>query len=129
MMKKLLILAAILFASPVLAQTEKIVEKKEYRPFRYETPCALETKTEFMMDQCVVIETRETGGALRTRNIYSNRFKLTIKGRFDKEKGYMTWDTHNKYEYKWDYKVGGVDGLGTWTYVMPCFLLQNVSWD
>lgn len=129
MMKKLLILAAILFASPVLAQTEKIVEKKEYRPFRYETPCALETKTEFMMDQCVVIETRETGGALRTRNIYSNRFKLTIKGRFDKEKGYLTWDTHNKYEYKWDYKVGGVDGLGTWTYVMPGFLLQNVSWD
>lgn len=129
MMKKLLILAALLFASPVLAQTEKIVEKKEYRPFRYETPCALETKTEFMMDQCVVIETRETGGALRTRNIYSNRFKLTIKGRFDKEKGYLTWDTHNKYEYKWDYKVGGVDGLGTWTYVMPGFLLQNVSWD
>ena len=41
----------------------------------------------------------------------------------------MTWDTHNKYEYKWDYKVGGVDGLGTWTYVMPSFLLQNVSWD
>ena len=129
MMKKLLILAALLFASPVLAQTEKVVEKKEYRPFRYETPCALETKTEFMMDQCVVIETRETGGALRTRNIYSNRFRLTIRGRFDKEKGYLTWDTHNKYEYKWDYKVGGVDGLGTWTYVMPSFLLQNVSWD
>ena len=128
-MKKLLILATILFSSPVFAQTQTVVEKKEYRPFRYETPCALETKTEFMMDNCVVIETRETGGALRTRNIFSNRFKLTIKGRFDKEKGYLTWDSHNKYEYKWDYKVGGVDGLGTWTYVMPGFLLQNVSWD
>jgi len=129
MMKKLLLIAAILFSSPAIAQTEKVVEKKEYRPFRYETPCALETKTEFMMDNCVVIETRETGGALRTRNIFSNRFKLTIKGRFDKEKGYMTWDSHNKYEYKWEYKVGGVDGLGAWTYVMPGVLLQNVSWD
>jgi hypothetical protein len=77
----------------------------------------------------VVIETREKGGALRTRNIFSNRFSLSIKGRFDEEKGYMTWDSHNKYEYKWDYKVGGNDGLGIWTYVMPGFLLQNVSWD
>jgi hypothetical protein len=110
--------------NPMFAQ-----ETKTYRPFRYTTPCALETKTEFMMDDCVVVETRETGGALRTRNIFSNRFKLTIKGRFDKEKGYMTWDSHNKYEYKWEYKVGSVDGLGAYTYVMPGFLLQNVSWD
>ena len=123
-MKKLILAAAILFASPVMAQ-----EAQTYRPFRYVTPCALETKQEFMLDECTVIETREKGGALRTRNIYSNRFKLTIKGRFDKEKGYLTWDSHNKYEYKWEYKVGGVDGLGTYTYVMPGFLLQNVSWD
>jgi hypothetical protein len=123
-MKPFLILASLLIASPVMAQ-----ETKTYRPFRYTTPCALETKTEFMMDDCVVVETRETGGALRTRNIFSNRFKLTIKGRFDKEKGYMTWDSHNKYEYKWEYKVGSVDGLGAYTYVMPGFLLQNVSWD
>ena len=123
-MKPFLILASLFLTAPVFAQ-----ETKTYRPFRYTTPCALETKTEFMMDDCVVVETRETGGALRTRNIFSNRFKLTIKGRFDKEKGYMTWDSHNKYEYKWDYKVGGVDGLGAYTYVMPGFLLQNVSWD
>jgi hypothetical protein len=123
-MKKLILAAAILFASPVMAQ-----EAQSYRPFRYTTLCALETKQEFMLDECTVIETREKGGALRTRNIYSNRFKLTIKGRFDKEKGYLTWDSHNKYEYKWEYKVGGVDGLGTYTYVMPGFLLQNVSWD
>ena len=128
-MKKLLFIAAVFLASPSFAQTQKMVEKKDYRSFRYETPCALETKQEFEMDDCVVIETRETGGALRTRNIFSNRFKLTIKGRFDKEKGYMTWDSHNKYEYKWEYKVGGVDGLGAWTYVMPGVLLQNVSWD
>ena len=124
-MKKLLILAALLFASPVLAQTEKVVEKKEYRPFRYETPCALETKTEFMMDECVVIETRETGGALRTRNIYSNKFKLTIKGRFDKQLGYLTWDNYNNREYKWDYKVGVMG----WTVVMPGVFVENISWD
>jgi hypothetical protein len=124
MMKKVLLLATLLFFAPVSAQ-----EIKSYRPFRYETKCALETKDEILEDDCVVIETRETSGALRTRNIFSNRFSLTIKGRFDKEKGYMTWDSHNKYEYKWVYKIGGNDGLGAWTYVMPGFLLQNVSWD
>jgi len=129
-MKKLLILTALLFSSPVFAETNvQQTEKHVYRPFRYETKCAIETKTDFVEDTCVVIETREKGGALRTRNIFSNRFSLTIKGRFDKEKGYMTWDSHNNYEYKWEYKVGGNDGLGVWTYVMPGFLLQNVSWD
>lgn len=123
-MKKFFILASLFLTSPVFAQ-----EVKTYRPFTYKTACALETKEDFNVDECTVVETRENGGALRTRNIYSNRFKLTIKGRFDKEKGYMTWDSHNKYEYKWEYKVGGVDGLGTYTYVMPGFLLQNVSWD
>ncbi len=119
-MKKLLILAALLFSSPVFAQ-----EKQTYRPFRYETPCLLEQGIQTYPDVCVVIETREKGGALRTRNIFSNRFALTIKGRFDKQNGYMTWDSHNKYEYKWDYKPAGTG----WTYVMPGFLLQNVSWD
>ncbi len=128
-MNKLFLIASLFLTVPSFAQTQTVVKKKEYRPFRYETPCALETNQEFEMDECVVIETRENSGALRTRNIYSNRFQLTIKGRFDKEKGYMTWDSHNKYEYKWEYKVGGVDGLGAWTYVMPGVLLQNVSWD
>jgi hypothetical protein len=130
-MKSLLLIASIFLTSPVFAQTEKVADQK-YRPFRYETKCGLETKEEFFEDNCVVIETREKGGALRTRNIFSNRFSLTIKGRFDKEKGYMTWDSHNKYEYKWEYKIGGtggIDGLGAWTYVMPGFLVQNVSWD
>jgi len=37
----------------------------------------------------------------------------------------MTWDSHNKYEYKWDYKVAG----SGWTYVMPGVLVENISWD
>jgi len=126
-MKKLLALAAVLIAAaPAVAQ-----EQQTYRPFTYETPCILEAGIQTYPDVCKVVETREKSGALRTRNIFSNKFGLTIKGRFDKEKGYMTWDSHNKYEYKWEYKVGGVssDGLGAWTYVMPGFLLQNVSWD
>jgi hypothetical protein len=41
----------------------------------------------------------------------------------------MTWDSHNKYEYKWEYKVGNVNSLGAWSYVMPGFLVQNISWD
>ena len=128
-MKKFLLLTALLFASPSFAQTQTVVKQKEYRPFRYETPCALEYNNEFQMDNCVVIETRETGGALRTRAIFSNRFKLTIKSYFDPKKGFMTYDSHNKFTYKFEYKVGGVDGLGAWSYVMPGFLLQNVSWD
>lgn len=119
-MKSILLLSSLLLTSPVFAQVQQ-----SYRPFRYETLCGLETQNNFLEDTCAVIETRETGGALRTRNIFSNKFSLTIKGRFDKEKGYMTWDSHNKYEYKWDYKPAGT-GL---TYVMPGFLVQNVSWD
>ncbi len=128
-MKSLLIAAALLFATPALAQSETVVKKKEYRPFRYETSCALQSNENFLTDLCVVIETRETGGALRTRNIYSNRFGLTIKSWFDKEKGFMTWDSHNKFAYKWEYKVGGVGDLGAWSNVMPGFYVQNVSWD
>lgn len=127
-MKKFLILASLFLTSPAFAQTE-VVKKKEYRPFRYETPCALESKGLFLEDICVVIETRETGGHLRSRNIFSNKFKLTVKSWFDKEKGFMTWDSHNKFDYKWEYKVGGVGDPGAWSYVMPGFLVQNVSWD
>lgn len=123
-MKKLILITSLFLTNPAFAQTQNT-----YRPFTYETPCALEAKDEFQFDTCKVVETRESNGALRTRNIFSNRFRLTIKGRFDKERGYMTWDSHNKYEYKWDYKVGNVDGLNPWTYVMPGVLLQNVSWD
>jgi len=119
-MKKLIFLAALLFGTPSFAQ-----EVKTYRPFRYETPCMIEQGIQTYPDVCKVVETRETGGALRTRNIFSNKHGLTIRGRFDKVKGYMTWDSHNKYEYKWDYKPAGTG----WTYVMPGVLLENVSWD
>jgi hypothetical protein len=117
-MKKLLILATLLISSPAIAA-------ETYRPFRYETPCVLEAGIQTYEDTCVVIETREKTGALRTRNIFSNRLGLTIKGRFDKERGYMTWDSHNKYEYKWEYKAAG----SGWTYVMPGLLVENISWD
>jgi hypothetical protein len=124
-MKKFLSILFLLCPSPVFAQSQTVVQKKEYRSFTYETPCAVETPTQSISDVCKIVETREKSGALRTRNIFSNRFGLTIKGRFDKEKGYITWDSHNKYEYKWEYKIGG----SGWTYVMPGFLLENVSWD
>jgi hypothetical protein len=124
-MKKFLLLAALLFATPTFAQ-----ETKTYHPFRYETSCALlNDDHEPMTDLCVVIETREKGGFLRTRNIFSNRFGLTIKSWFDKEKGFMTWDSHNKFSYKWEYKIGSVGELGNWSMVMPGFYIHEVSWD
>jgi len=125
-MKQLIALLSVFVVAPVYATPET---NSFYRPFRYETPCMIEKEMQTYPDTCVVIETREKGGALRTRNIYSNKHALTIKGRFDKEKEYMTWDSFNKFEYKWEYKVGGNDGPGAWTYVMPGFLVQNVSWD
>lgn len=97
--------------------------------FKYYTNCVLESSGTISEDICTVVETREKGGALKTRNIYSNRFKLTIKSWFDKEKGFMTWDSHNKFEYKWNYKLGSYNSTEPYTYVMPGVMLQNVSWD
>ncbi len=126
-MKLLALAATLLLSAPALAQTTQ--KPKVYRPFVYETPCALDAGLQAQFDTCKVVETRETGGALRTRNIYSNRFGLTIKSWFDKEKGFMTWDSHNKFAYKWEYKISGTGEQGAWSMVMPGFLLQNVSWD
>ena len=128
-MKQLLPLLLLLSGSAFAQTAPAPVKPKIYRPFVYETPCALEAGLQTYFDTCKVVETRETGGALRTRNIYSNKFGLTIKSWFDKEKGFMTWDSHNKFAYKWEYKVSGVDREGAWSMVMPGFLLQNVSWD
>jgi hypothetical protein len=125
-MKSLFVVVSLVLTAPAFAQTSPAPKApKVYKPFVYETPCQLETGGSIYEDLCKVIETREPGGALRTRNIFSNKWKLTIKGRFDKEKGYMTWDSHNNYEYKWEYKSAGTG----WTYVMPGVLLENVSWD
>ena len=127
---KSLLLAVVLLTGSAFAQTTPTVAKpKVYRPFVYETPCALEAGLQTYFATCKVIETRETGRGLRTRNIFSNKFGLTIKSWFDKKEGFMTWDSHNKFAYKWEYKVGGVGEQGSWSMVMPGFLLQNVSWD
>lgn len=96
-------------------------------PTRFNRPCYLESQDKKLhADTCVVIETRNESGSLNTRNIFSNRFGLTIKGRFVEGKGYMTWDSHNKFEYKWDYKAGEIPMT---TYVMPGFLVSEISWD
>jgi hypothetical protein len=99
--------------------------------FKYQTPCYLETRTNDPADICTVVETREKGGGLKTRNIYSNKFGLTIKNRWDAEKEkFMTWDSHNKFEYHWEYKIGKITGsTQPHTYVMPGVLVENISWD
>lgn len=95
--------------------------------FKYKTPCYLEVGDKYLEDVCTVVETRQSGGALKTRNIFSNKFGLTVKSWFG-DRGFMTWDSHNKFEYPWQYKVGNAGGT-TASYVMPGFLLQDVSWD
>ena len=98
------------------------------QPFRYNTKCYLETTNQ--EDTCVVVETRDSNGALKTRNIFSNRFGLTIKLRWDGQK-FIQWDSANKFEYSFPYQVNQniqEDGI-TGTRVMPGFTLVNVSWD
>jgi hypothetical protein len=119
MIKKLLLASVLLAGSPVFAGPA----------FKYQTNCYLESQDQYQEDVCTVVETREKSGALKTRNIYSNRFGLTIKSWFDEKNGFMTWDSHNKFNYKWEYKIGGQKDLNAHTYVMPGFLLENVSWD
>jgi hypothetical protein len=94
-------------------------------PFKYQTPCILESQNVLTEDICTVVEVREKGGALKSRNIYSNKFSLTIKSYFSKEKGFMTWDSSNKMEYPWEYKIDATKG----TLVMPGVFLKEVSWD
>lgn len=92
--------------------------------YKYRTTCYLESQNQLVQDTCTVVETRENDGALKTRNIYSNKFSLTVKSWFDDKQGFMTWDSHNKFNYKWQYKANQYG-----SYVMPGFLVENVSWD
>ena len=94
-------------------------------PFKYQTTCTLESNSVLTEDVCTVVEVREKGGALKSRNIYSNKFSLTVKMTYNKEKGFMTWDSFNKIEYPWEYKVDATKG----TLVMPGVYLKEVSWD
>lgn len=115
-------LKQLLFASlflPIAAQANP-------GAFKYRANCFVETPAQLAPVDCTVVETREKTGALKTRNIYSNRIGLTIKSRFDPVKGFVTWDSHNQYEYKWEYKMRDKEG---YTYVMPGFLIDSVSWD
>ena len=94
-------------------------------PFKYQTTCTLESNNVLTEDVCTVVEVREKGGALKSRNIYSNKFSLTVKMTYNKEKGFMTWDSFNKIEYPWEYKLDPLKG----TLVMPGVYLKEVSWD
>ena len=94
-------------------------------PFKYQTPCTLESQNTLTEDVCTVVEVREKGGALKSRNIYSNKFSLTVKMTYNKEKGFMTWDSYNLIEYSWQYKIDPLKG----TQVMPGVYLKEVSWD
>lgn len=114
------------FALAVVAALAVQLPAWANQPFRYNAKCYVGQ----IEDECVVIETRETGGALKTRNIFSNRAGLTIKMRWNGER-FVTWDSHNKFEYNWTYKPNpeiqenGITG----TVVMPGVTVINVSWD
>jgi hypothetical protein len=119
-MKKLL---ALLVFVPVASFAQTPV-------FKYKTPCILETQGTTTEDVCTVVETREDSGALRTRNIFSNKFRLSVKSRFDKTLGFVTWDNYNAREYKWEYRVRKFDNKEeVYSEVMPGVFVESVSWD
>ena len=115
------LIALISAASPALAE-----------PFRYQTKCYLDLPNSMQQvdDKCVVIETRESGGALKARNIFSNAFGLTIKMRWNGTQ-FIQNDSYNKFDYHWDYKPNpNIQENGiTATYVMPGVSVMNISWD
>lgn len=115
------------FALAVVAALAAQLPAWANQPFRYNAKCYVGQ----IEDQCVVIETRETGGALKSRNIFSNRAGLTIKMRWDKTKNkFVQTDSHNKFEYEWTYKPNPeiVENGVTATEVMPG-VFTFVSWD
>lgn len=103
-------------------------------PFRYETTCywKIEDAVYKVDEKCVVIETREKGGALKTRNIFSNKFPMTIKMWWDsKANKFFQTDSHNKFVYHWEYKASPdlqKDGIAA-TEVLPSVFVHNISWD
>lgn len=111
-------LAAIVMALPAWASPE---------PFRYTTKCLLINGGTYE-DTCTVLETRDPDGGLKTRNVFSNKFALTVKSRFDQEDKLMTWDSHNKREYPWEYSALQVKG-NVFSQVMPGFYLDDLSWE
>ncbi len=120
-MKKFIALAALLIATPAFANP----------PFKYKTPCFLEGNETVSEDVCTVVETRNKSGFLNTRNIYSNKWGLTIKVRWDEQKKkFVQWDSHNKFNYDWELKTGNIPNSNqVYTYVMPGVLVESVSYD
>lgn len=92
----------------------------------YKAKCFLELPEETLSDECSIIDVRDEGGYLKTRNIFSNRFSLTVKSRFDPVKGFVTWDSFSKREYNGVYHESKLKGL---YYVMPAFLVQGLPLD
>lgn len=120
-MKTLLALAALLIATPAFANP----------PFKYKTPCFLEVGEVVNEDVCTVVETRYQNGFLKTRNIYSNKWGLTIKVRLNEDTDkFVQWDSHNKFEYSWELKTGKIPNSNqVYTYVMPGVLVESVSYN
>lgn len=97
--------------------------------YRYKAKCFAETPSAYVEDLCTVIDTRSPNGALQARSIFSSRFSLSIKSRFDPIKGFVTWDSISNQEYRWDYQAEPGDSGVAYSRVMPGFLVEGIPWD
>ncbi len=116
-MKKTLLALSLIFAALPASATET---------FRYLQKCYLDGENgQVFEDVCTVIDVRNSSGALYSRGVFSNKFSLTVKNKWDaKSQKFLTWDSHNKFEYHYEYKVGKFG-----SYVMPGFSVENIPWD
>lgn len=97
--------------------------------YKYKARCFAETPSAYVEDLCTIVETRTPTGALQTRGIFSNRFSLTIKSRFDPVKGFVTWDSFSNRVYRWGYQAESGDSVVALSRVKPGFLVEGLSWD
>lgn len=117
--------------SPLLALLLPVfgLSAKADTVYTYKAKCFAETPSEYLEDLCTVVDTRTPNGALQARGIFSNRFSLSIKSRFDPVKGFVTWDSASGREYRWDYQaVPGESGIG-YSRVIPGLLVEGIPWD
>lgn len=74
---------------------------------------------------CMVVDTRTHNGFLDTRTIYNSEYSYTFKQVWVQGKGFMSWDSVTKKQYKYSYKMPH----DTLSQVSPHLKIKNVSWD
>lgn len=105
------------------------LQAKADTTYTYKAKCFSEVAFTYLEDLCTIVDTRTPNGALKSRGIFSNRFGLSIKSRFDPVRGFVTWDSLSNQEYQWSYQAEPGEAETAYSRVMPRFLVEGIPWD